>query len=246
MDRVSMVNRVGVQYLTDKIENGEYSYVQAAGSKEQLIKVLGYEPKHFKLDIRFQKNDVVVLIETKQNFTKKDEEQLREYLNEEKAIHNSKKIIAILANTANDKIKVWQSMIDDEHLLKNETVLDTMEHYESLFAENNKQNNREKVLKNTYALNETLHKKDIDEKLRSQFVGTALLYIKDVLKEQGINEISDESLKKLREYWSGLKASQICTGIKDTLKDLLDGSDNKEEKIRLLQTNVLEDQKENY
>lgn len=244
MDRVSMVNRVGVQYLTDNIENGEYSYVKAAGSTPKLNKALGYEPKHFKLDIRFQKNDVVVLIETKENFTKKDEEQLREYLNEEKAIHNSKKIIAILANTANDKIKVWQSMIDDEHLLKNETVLDTMEHYESLFAENNKQNNREKVLKNTYALNETLHKKDIDEKLRSQFVGTALLYIQSVLKKKGISQITDKSRQTLREHWSGFEtADQIRTGIKNTLNTLLDGSDNKEEKIKLLETNVLEDQK---
>ncbi|MBO4576605.1 MAG: hypothetical protein J5680_05780, partial [Neisseriaceae bacterium] len=65
MDRVSMVNRVGVQYLTDNIENGEYSYVKAAGSTPKLNKALGYEPKHFKLDIRFQKNDMVVLIETK-------------------------------------------------------------------------------------------------------------------------------------------------------------------------------------
>ena len=77
MNRVSMVNRVGVQYLTSNIEEGEYSYIQEAGSKEKLISILGYEPSHFKLDIRFENdNDVVVLIETKQNFNDNDENQL--------------------------------------------------------------------------------------------------------------------------------------------------------------------------
>ena len=119
MDRVSMVNRVGQEYMTSNIEGGEYSYVAEAGSKENLVKALGYEPDHFKLDIRFENaNDIVVLIETKQKFTKKDEEQLREYLAEERALHHGKKVICILANTTNDKIKVWQSIMDDKHLLK--------------------------------------------------------------------------------------------------------------------------------
>lgn len=179
MDRVSMVNRIGVQYMTANIEGGEYSYVQAAGSKEKLISSLGYEPAHFKLDIRFENNDnVVVLVETKQNFTDADEDQLREYLAEERALHSGKKVVCILANTNNDKVRVWKSVMDDKHLLSDETVLDTMEHYASLFSEHSRQNDRERVLRNTYSLNETLHKKDIDEKLRSQFVGTTLLYIK--------------------------------------------------------------------
>lgn len=243
MDRVSMVNRVGQEFMTSNIEGGEYSYVSEAGSKEKLIEKLGYTPKHFKLDIRFEHNDVVVLIETKQKFTKKDEEQLREYLDEENALHHGKKIICILANTKNDKIKVWQSIIDDEHFLKTEKVLDTMQHYESLFEENNRQNDREKVLKNTYALNETLHKKDIDEKLRSQFVGTTLLYIRDVLKSRGISQINSDTRRELREYWSGLNAKQIRTGIEDTLEGLLNKSENKTLKIELLQKNVLNDQK---
>lgn len=244
MDRVSMVNRVGQEYMTSNIEGGEYSYVAEAGSKENLVKALGHEPEHFKLDIRFENaNDIVVLIETKQKFTKKDEDQLREYLDEERALHHDKKIICILANTTNDKIKVWQSFMDDEHLLKDETVLDTMEHYESLFLENNKQNDREKVLKNTYALNETLHKKDIDEKLRSQFVGTSLLYIKRTIKNLGISSINDDSREELRKFWGTKTAKEIRTGIEETLENLLDGSDNKTLKIELLQRNVLTDQK---
>lgn len=243
MDRVSMVNRVGVGYLTANIEGGEYSYVQEAGSREALITMLGFTPTHFKLDIRFENhNDVVVLIETKQNFTDADEDQLREYLEEEKALHYGKKIVCILANTANDRIRVWKSEMDDAHLLRDETVLDTMEHYESLFTEN-RQNDRERVLKNTYTLNETLHKKDIDEKLRSQFVGTTLLYIKDVFRTRGISEITDETRAELRSYWGNLDARQIRSGIEGTLDSLLDGSDNKALKVALLQRNVLNDQK---
>lgn len=242
MIRHDMIERVGASYVTANIEGGEYSYVQEAGSKEALEKALGKNFKHFKLDIRFEDDDYVVLIETKQKFVKNDEKQLTEYLQEERVLHYGKKIIAILANTTDDKVKVWKSSIDDEHFLDDETALDTMEHYKSLFALN-KQNDREKVLKNTYTLNETLHKKDIDERLRSQFVGTTLLYIRDVLKYQEITVINDETRKKLKEYWKGLSAKQIRSGIEETLTNLLDGSDNKTLKIELLQKNVLNDQK---
>jgi len=44
MDRNTIINTVGGKYHTSNIENGEYSYVQEAGSKEALIKALGYEP----------------------------------------------------------------------------------------------------------------------------------------------------------------------------------------------------------
>lgn len=242
MDRVSMCNRIGNEYKTSNIEGGEYSYVQAAGSREKLIQALGYVPEHFKLDIRFENNGVVVLVETKQNFVEADEKQLREYLAEEKALHPNSKIVCILANTNDDKIRVWKSVIDDAHLLAEETVLDSMVHYEKLF-EISRQNDREAVLKNTYKLNETLHKKDIDERLRSQFVGTTLLYIRDVLKRQGIDTINDTTRKQLRDYWSSFSPTQIRTGIGDTLTSLLDGSENKELKIELLKRNVINDQK---
>ena len=242
MTRHDMIERVGSQYMTANIEGGEYSYIHEAGSKEKLEKAVGHKIEHFKLDIRFEDDNIAVLIETKQNFVKKDEKQLKEYLEEEKSLHPENKVICILANTNNNKLKVWKSLMDDEHLLKDEKVLDSFEHYKSLFSIN-KQNNREKVLKNTYALNETLHKKDIDERLRSQFVGTTLLYIRDVLKQQGISVINDETRLKLKNYWKGLSAKQIRSGIEETLTNLLDGSDNKTLKIELLQKNVLNDQK---
>lgn len=237
-----MCYRIGNEYKTTNIEGGEYSYVQAVGSREKLIAALGYEPKHFMVDMRFEHNDVVVLVETKQIFTDADEDQLRTYLLEEKAVHYTKKVICILANTVNDKIKVWKSEMDDDHLLRDETVLDTMAHYISLF-EINRQNNREAVLKNTYALNETLHRKDIDEKLRSQFVGTTLLYLRDILKKQGITLITPEARQKLKNYWSGLSSTMIRSSIGETLSNLLDGSENKTLKVELLQKNVINDQK---
>ena len=242
VNRHEMIDRIGKEYLTTNIEAGEYSYVQEAGSKEKLEKAVGHAVKHFKLDIRFEKNSVAVLIETKQSFTKADEKQLAEYVEEERALHKGIKIIAILANTNNDKIKVWRYSVDDAHLLKEETVLDAMEHYVKLF-DTSRQNDKERVMKNTYDLNELLHKKDIDEKLRSQFVGTTLLYIKDMVKKTGATRIDDALKDKLDDVWKMMSAEEIRAGIKNTLDNLLNNSENKTKKIELLQKNVLNDQK---
>ncbi|WP_270987930.1 N-6 DNA methylase [Campylobacter upsaliensis] len=241
MKRIDIIERIGKKYLVSNIENDEFSYAKD-NKKEKLENALGKKVEHFKLDMRFCKDDVVILVETKTKFTQKDEKQLKAYLEAEKALHHSQKIIAILANTTDDKIKVWKNHINDECLLKNEVVLDTMEHYASLF-EINKQNDREKVLKNTYDLNELLHKKDIDEKLRSQFVGTTLLYIKNEVKKRGVNHINDKLVKDLKEFWSNTNEDAIRASIERTLSDLLDGSNNKAKKIELLQKNVLSDQK---
>ncbi len=242
MTRHDMIERIGNAYMTSNIEDGEYSYIQEAGSRTNLENALGRSISHFKLDIRFEKDDTVVLVETKQLFKKSDEAQLNEYLQQECALHYGKKIIAILANTNNDEIKVWKSAVDDEHVLSNETVLDKMEHYVSLF-EASKQNDREKVLKNTYDLNELLHKMDIDERLRSQFVGTTLLYLKKLVEKFGAKKIDEELKKTLDAHWSVMDGKQLRAAIESTLDSLLDGSDNKAKKIELLQKNVLNDQK---
>lgn len=242
MDRIAIINCIGSKYHTSNIENGEYSYVKEAGSRKKLEIAIGRKFEHCELDIRFEDDDVVVLVETKQNFIDSDKKQLAEYLEEERALHFGKKIICILANTNNDKIKVWKNVIDDEHLLKDETVLDNMQYYMSLF-QLNKQNDREKVLKNTYDLNELLHKKDIDEALRSQFVGTVLLHLKDLLKKLGATKIDDKLKKRVNDSFETQSEKQIIAGIEGTLTELLDGSDNKAKKIELLQRNVLTNQK---
>lgn len=242
MTRHDMIERIGNAYMTSNIEGGEYSYIQEAGSRANLENALGRSISHFKLDIRFEKDDIVVLVETKQLFKKSDEAQLNEYLQQERALHYGKKIIAILANTNNEEIKVWKSAVDDEHILTNETVLDKMEHYVGLF-DASKQNDREKVLKNTYDLNELLHKMDIDERLRSQFVGTTLLYLKKIVEKFGVKKIDEELKKTLDVHWSVMDGKQLRAAIESTLDSLLDGSDNKAKKIELLQKNVLNDQK---
>ena len=242
MNRHEIIDRIGKQYLTSNIEAGEYSYVAAAGSKGKLEKLVGHSVSHFKLDIRFQYEDVVILVETKQRFVKTDEKQLREYLEEEKAVHGTKKCICILANTTNDKIKVWKSSVDDEHVLKNEDVIDSASHYAKYFAIN-KMNDREKVLKNTYELNELLHKMDIDEKKRSQFVGTTLLYIKDQVNRKSSGKIDEVLENELKNAWASMNGSAIRGAIEGVLNELLDGSENKTKKIELLQKNVLNDQK---
>lgn len=242
MTRHDMIERIGKQYLTANIEGGEYSYVQEAGSKSALEKAVGHPITHFKLDIRFEKGDIVILVETKQIFKKVDESQLAEYLEEERALHKSKKIICMLANTNNDRIKVWKSFVEDKFVLSDESVLDTMEHYERVF-DVSKQNDREKVLKNTYDLNELLHKMDIDERLRSQFVGTTLLYLKNLVEKFGTKKIDENLKKKLDAHWGVMDEKQIRAAIESTLDSLLDGSENKAKKIELLQKNVLNDQK---
>ena len=244
MSRATMISAVGQEYLTSNVENDEFSYVKQAGSKAKLEQILGRAPEHQTLDIRFfdEESKTAVLIETKTHFTDKDIAQLREYVIEERALFPNNKIIAILANTENEDLRVWKNNVDDESEMPGETAIDTMSYYVSLF-EASRQNNREQVLRNTYALNELLHKKDIDEKSRSQFVGTTLLYVKDVVKKLGISDINEEAAVQLREYWSTFDEAQIRTGIETTLDNLLDGSDNKAKKIKLLRSNVVSDQK---
>lgn len=248
MTRQEITKTIGEKYHTANIEEDEYSYAKEAGTLAELEKAVGHKVSHYKLDRRFEDNTdtgkYVVLVETKQNFIDGDEKQLAAYLEEERALHKGRKVICILANTtANNDIRVWKSEIDDAHLLKDETVLDCMEHYERLFA-TDRQNDREKVMKNTYELNELLHKKDIDEKKRSQFVGTCLLFVKsEISKIGGSGYIDKIMIDKLDERWSSLSESVIRAGVEDVLNGLLDGTNNKTKKIELLQRNVLNDQK---
>ena len=65
-----------------------------------------------------------------------------------------------------------------------------------------------------------LHKYGINEKIRSQFVGTCLLALKNGLK------------------YEGLSATQVVAGIKEKLEQLLNNNINKAEKILLLDKNV--------
>ena len=220
-----MISTVGRAYLTSNIENDEYSYPKAfSAASLTFAPIQNSAGRRFeKLDIRFVKDNISVLIETKQNFTAADEEQLSAYVEYEKALTGNK-IIAILANTINDNVKVWRGVISDGDLMSKETALRTMDEYVDFYT--SKINDKEKVMQNTYKLNEMLHRHSIPEKLRSQFVGTCLLALKNGL------DYSTPSLT----------AAQIRTRIKEVLEDLLNSDINKAEKLALLNRNVLGDQ----
>ena len=225
MIRADIISVVGREYLTSNIENDEYSYPKAfSAAALQFVPITNANGRKFeKLDIRFVKDGITVLIETKQNFTKADEEQLSAYVEYEKALTGNK-TIAILANTANDNINVWRGVVSDGDFMPKETALRTMDEYVDFYT--SKINDKEKVMQNTYKLNELLHRHSIPEKLRSQYVGTCLLALKNGL---------DYSTPTLT-------AAQIRARIKEVLEDLLNSDINKAEKLALLNRNVLGDQ----
>lgn len=228
MIRADIISTVGRDYLTSNIENDEFSYPKAFLSAS-----LPFTPirsrtgrTYEKLDIRFVKDNVSVLIETKQNFhTNIDDarEQLSAYVEYEKALTGNK-IVAILANTTDNDVLVWRGVVSEGDFMPKETALRTMDEYIDFYT--SKINDKEKVMQNTYKLNELLHRHSIPEKLRSQFVGTCLLALKNGL------DYSTPSLTP----------AQIRTRIKEVLEGLLNSDINKAEKLALLNRNVLDDQ----
>lgn len=68
---------------------------------------------------------------------------------------------------------------------------------------------------------------DIDERLRSQFVGTTLLYLKKLVEKFEVKKIDEELRKTLDTLWAVMDGKQLRAAIESTLDSLLDGSDNK-------------------
>lgn len=213
--RLLMIDKVGREYLTSNIENGEFSYQKICEEK-----ITG----HYKLDLRFynNKSKLSVLIETKKRFNvNKDKEQLFSYVSLEHRLFPENRIIAILANTSNSNIKVWKIGEYEEEL--DDTKLKSMAEYVEYFQPRNI-NDKTAVLENTARLNRMLHDNGIPEKLRSQFVGTCLLALKDGL------------------IYKGLSTKQINAGIKEKLLLMLKDSIDKAKKLAALQSNVIESQ----
>lgn len=229
MKRTEMVNRVGVEYLTSNVENEEYSYPKAFKDKSIPFVAITNRTgkrKYEQLDLRFELDGITVLIETKKDYTRQPEEakrQLAAYVEYERRLTGNR-VIAILANTVDDKICVWKGDVAKESLMETESQLRTMKEYREFYS--TRINDKEKIMQNTYHLNETLHKHGISEKLRSQFVGTCLLALK-----HGLAYMEPT-----------LKASQVVAGIKSVLGDLLTDDINKAGKLALLDTKVLQSQ----
>ena len=226
MKRAVIIQTIGCDYLSSNIESDEFSYPKAyAKAHKNFEKVK--KGRHQQLDIRFVDNDekFAVLVETKQNFDKTYDSavtQLSAYVSYEKAL-TGYSVIAILANTNDDRIVVWKDEVSDENLLPKEVVLRSFEEYRTLIKPKTK-NNREEVMRNTYQLNELLHKYGIVENLRSQFVGTCLLALKHGL------------------CYQSLKTPQIMAGIRSILEEMLNHNINKASKLVVLNDKVLNDQ----
>ena len=219
MDRITMIKTVGLDFLTSNIENGEFSYSQV------LERPLS---GHFKLDIRFYDNEskTAVLIETKQRFKDDDKAQLFAYVALEQEYNIADNIVAILANTSNDKIQVWQIAKDKAAELLSDKKLKTIAEYAEYFKPQNI-NDKSAVLENTSTLNKKLHDVGITASLRSQFVGTCLL-----------------ALKRGLTYKEDMSTGQILAGVKEILGTLLvGGSFDKATKLAILQNKILEDDK---
>ena len=245
MDRFDIINRKGDSYRVGNTEAGEFSYAQALRSVGKDIKdyqkaVSGAQHKF--LDLRFENERLVVLVECKNYFSKWDKTkiqgQLQDYVRFEKAF-SGKRMVAILAETEGDKVWVWYGhsvIIDDKHR-SNETVLRTFEEYEDICF--GKVNDKIKVVDSIKTLNEKLHADGINEKLRSQFVGTCLLALKNGLVYKEVKETLDPKTGK-----SLSPEKVIIKNMKDILEGLLtkSGSLNKAGKLAVLNNKVLGDQ----
>ena len=231
MIRTDIITTIGRKYLTSNIENEEFSYGKALKSiGKDYTEFLSDDAKRVykNLDIRFASEKLSILVETKQNLTEKEIKdgiiQLQNYINFENEYSNNQ-VIAILASTNQDKIYVWYDIaekISVENCQKTERKLNTFKEYENIFF--GTKNDKLKIIQNTYDLNELLHKYGIKEKIRSQFVGTCLLALKNGL------------------IYKNLSTTQIIAGVKENLSKLLNNNLNKARKLVLLDNNVLNSQ----
>lgn len=231
MDRYEIVNLIGSEYLTHNIEAGEFSYSQglAKNGKNYLDYILPNARRNYKdIDLRFVHGNLTILVETKQRLknstSSEDMEQLQQYVNFEKELTGNK-VIAILASTVNSKFRIWQDgadIINDEHEDINERVIRSMEEYKNVHF--GTRNDKYRIIESTYGLNELLHNYGINERIRSQFVGTCLLALKNNL------------------VYDKLSNFQIRAGIEGILESLLDDDINKASKLVILKNKVIESQ----
>ena len=249
MNRFDIIQRIGSKYHIGNTENGEFSYVKALATVVKNIKDYkkGYaRQNHHFLDFRFENDRLVILVECKNSFSRwkkeKIQKQLQDYVRYEKA-YSDKKIVAILAETDGDDVWVWfgQSVIiDDEHKKTDEVSLKTFEKYENLCF--GKVNDKIKVVDSIKILNEKLHSDGVNEKLRSQFVGTCLLALKNGLTYRNVSATLDpntgNNLPPEKVVIHSIKS--ILSGLLSKSGDITDL--NKAGKLSVLNNKVLDDQ----
>ena len=245
MERFEIIDKIGRKFYSSNLENGEFSYPKALKSVGKSIsdyRNSNSKKNHSHLDIRFENDRLAVLVETKNRFDNwekaKIQQQLQEYVKYEKA-YSDKKIVAILAETDGNNVWTWYGqsvIIDDEHMNSELTNVLSFEEYEELCF--GKVNDKLKVVDSIKILNELLHSDGINEKLRSQFVGTCLLALKNGLVYEVVKPTQDEDGNQLEPE------QVIIRDIKKILSGLLSrgGDLNKVGKLAILNNKVLEDQ----
>lgn len=191
MKRIDIIDIIGKDYLTSNIENDEFSY------KKALRRPFSSNEKHYKLDLRFEKEDCSILVETKLNwkkaFSSDEEDQLIQYSKLEKEYRRKNKIISIIYNLNTDKIKVWKNEIE----LTDEHTINSFEYYLGLF-ENKKINDKNNVLETTNSLNNDLNTMGVNERLRSQFIGCLLVALNNGLIYE-TNLETDEIIQRINK-----------------------------------------------
>lgn len=229
MTRHDIIETVGSSFHVENIENGEFSYPKEYSRLNKDFNAVKVG-RHKFLDIRFIDDNarLAVLIETKPNFDvdyAKNIRQLDAYMKYERNL-TGYSILGILACSApeDNRIRVWKSKVSDETFLSDQLSLRSFIEYRNLITPSSV-NNKERVIKSTYQLNETLHGLGIPESLRSQFVGTCILALKNNL------------------HYEDLTTSQILSGIKDVLDSLLGDDVNRASKLTILNDKVLLSQK---
>ncbi len=250
MKRSKIREKIGMKFFTQNTEDEEFSYPKAfknVGKKIKEFQRDDDEENHERIDIRFENEQLVILVETKdlfKNWDKREiQKQLQEYVRYEKEYTN-KKIVAILAETEGNDVWVWHGqsvIIDDTHKSETERVIKTFEEYEELCF--GKVNDKIKIVDAIKGLNEILHSNHIIEKLRSQFVGTCLLALKNGLVYKEVKETLDENgntispekviIKNILKILGGLLSKSILNSEEFT---------KKAEKIGVLNSKILEDE----
>lgn len=251
MNRFDIISTVGNSYYSTNLENGEYSYLKALNIVKKDIKdyqSLDDERNYRHLDIRFENERLAVLIETKDRFSNYDKKaiqlQLQAYVRYEKA-YSDRKIVAILAETDGDEVWTWfgeSVIIDDRHKKNIKSILSFTEYEELCFG---RVNDKLKVVDSIKTLNEMLHSDGISEKLRSQFVGTCLLALKNGLVYEGVKPKTVIDENKKPQILPPEKV--ILQDIRDILKALLvddvgDAGLDKAGKLSILNDRILKDQ----
>lgn len=244
MNRVDIIDRIGRKYLCSNMENGEFSYSKALSSVGK--KIADYQnstvKNHQYLDIRFENERLAVLIECKNRFSNWNkaeiQNQLQEYVRYEKE-YSDKKIVAILAETDGTEIWVWygQSVIIDDKHKSDEVTLRSFEEYDDICF--GKVNDKIKVVDSIKKLNDMLHSYGVNEKLRSQFVGTCLLALKNGLIYKEVKETIDSATGN-----TITPEMVIIRNIKNILEGLLtrSGSVNIAGKLSILSSRIFDDQ----